>query len=136
MWLLLACTPELDIQVSPPALDLGVVDFDVEMPDEGYPPSSVSFINQGTVSASLSLVDYDPDHLCVVGFTGRSLPITMGELAEGSVYVLEVGACGYAPGERDTEVQTELRVGTGGTPGVLVVPVVFTPTRTIGDDSG
>lgn len=133
---LLACTPDFDILVSPARLDLGVVDFAQEMPAEGYAPGQVSLINQGKGEPQLTLVAWDDVHLCVPGYTGLALPATIGPLPEGATAVLEVSACGYEPGERDSEVFGTVTVGTGGSPATIDVAVVFTPTRSFADDSG
>jgi hypothetical protein len=134
--LLAACTADYVITVSPATVNLGVVDFAVEMPDEGYTPTQVSLTNAGKGTPVLALASYDPDHICVVGFTGRDLPISLGELPEGSTYLLNIAACGYLAGERDSEVSTDVVVSTDGSPGTVTIPVRFTPTRTIADDSG
>jgi len=134
--ILLGCSPEFDILISPARLDLGVVDFAQEMPEEGYAPGSVSLINKGTGEPQLALLAYDDVHLCLPGYTGLDLPATIGTLPEGATASLLVAACGYEPGERDSEVYGTVTVGTGGTPSTVEIPVVFTPTRTFGDDTG
>lgn len=137
MWFLLAaCTADYVVTVSPSTLNLGVVDFAVEMPEEGYTPGQVSLTNDGKGTPVLALAEVDADYVCVVGFTGRDLPIPLGELPEGSTYLLNIAACGYLPGDRDSEVTTEVVVSTDGTPATIRIPVSFTPTRTIADDSG
>lgn len=133
---LLACTSDYEITISPATLNLGVVDFANEMPEEGYTAGQVSLTNVGKGEPALSLSGYDADHVCVVGFTGRDLPISLGTLPEGSTYLLNIAPCGYIAGERDAEVTTEVTVSTDGTPSVLTIPVSFTPTRTIQGETG
>ncbi len=134
--LLVACTPDFEITVSPATLNLGVVDFANEMPEEGYTPGQVSLTNAGKGEPMLALASYDPEHICVVGFTGRDLPVTLGALPEGSTYLLNIAPCGYIAGERDAEVTTDVTVTTGGSPATIVIPVSFTPTRTIQGETG
>ncbi len=137
MWfLLLACTPDFEMTVSPALLNLGVVDFAEEMPEEGYDPGQVSVTNVGKGEPQLALSGYDAEHICVVGFTGRELPVTLGALPEGSTYLLNIAPCGYIAGERDTEVSTEVTLTTGGSPATVTIPVVFTPTLTIEVETG
>lgn len=133
LWFLLACSSEPDITVSPAEVDLGTVDFAMEMPEEGYAPQPVTLSNVGKHDVTLTMLVDDPDHLCVQGFTTYEPPYEMGVLPSGMDYVFQVAACDYEAGERDSEVETSLTVGTDAEPASIVIPVTFIPTRTIDD---
>lgn len=135
-WLLLACAKTVEIEVDPAEVDLGEVDFAVEMPTEGYDPAAVSLHNVGKSDVAISILDPDVDHLCIQGFTTFTPPYDLGVLPEGGTYTFEVAACDYQPGERDSEVSTRILVGTDGVPAQIEIPVRFVPTRTIDDGTG
>jgi hypothetical protein len=113
-------------------LDWGEVDFQVEMPEEGYDPQVVTVTNSGTGGLDLTVV-YDEDHLCIQGF--ESSPLTLPGLDEGSSYVLSVAVCGYQTGERDTEVTGQVRFRADGLYDEEV-DWSFVPVRDLGVDTG
>lgn len=128
--LLAACgrTP-LEFDIAPNPLDLGVVDFPAEMPDDGYARGTVSFANVGDNAGVLTLPEYDAEVFCIAGFTTQAFPVEMGTVEPGSTYVLDVGICGYPPGDGGTEVSASFEVWTDGDPDTLVAEVVFTANR-------
>ena len=124
-----------DFTISPDPVEFGDVDFSVETPEEGYAPIAVTMYNNGLSDVTLGLADFNPDYLCVVGYSYDGLPGTMGVVAPASSYVLNLAVCGYLPGERDTEVSTSVTVSTDSTPSTLSIPVTFTPVLPTGDSS-
>lgn len=131
-WLLLGCGPSVVIEVSPAEVDLGTVDFAVEMPEEGYNPTAVTLTNVGTADTTITVTDDDPDHLCLQGFSTFDAPYDLGDIPAGGSYTFEIAACGQLQGEMDTEVATEVRLSaSGGDP--VVVPVRFLSVRSIDD---
>ncbi len=134
--LLAACGADsLTFTISPDPVAFGEVDFAVEMPDDGYAPIAVSLTNTGSTDALLALADFDDTYLCVQGYSHDLLPGEMGVVAPNSTYVLNIAVCGYAPGERDSQVSTDVTVSTDGDPSSLTIPVTFTPVQTMGDTS-
>lgn len=135
MWtlLFLGCSGGLDLDMTPESLDLGTIDFAVEMPEEGYNPLPVTVRNLGKVDTVLSIVGDDPDHLCVQGFPDRVAPYDLGSLPAGASYTFEVAACGALPGDMDTDVITGLVIGAEGAPAPMELSVTFFSTRTIDD---
>ncbi len=133
---LAACSdPQIEFSISPNPVAFGEVDFDVEMPDEGYAPITTAMTNNGTEDVTLSLLDFDDDYVCVQGYFHDLLPGTMGTVAPSSTYVLNIAVCGYLPGERETQVSTEVTVGTDGEPASFTIPVTFTPMQSGGGDT-
>ena len=128
--LLLACgrTP-LEFEISPQPLDLGVVDFPAEMPDDGYARGNISLANVGEDAGVLTLPEYDTEVFCIDGLTTQAFPAPMGTVEPGSTYVLDVGICGYTAGSAGTELTASFEVWTDGDPDTLVAEVVFTPNR-------
>lgn len=135
LWLAACGSPEVVFTISPSPVAFGEVDFDVEMPEDGYDPIAVGLTNAGTADVVLGLADFDDTYVCVQGYSHDLLPGTMGTVAPNSTYVLNIAICGYAPGERGTEVSTDITISTDGSPATLTVPVTFTPVQG-GDDSG
>lgn len=133
LWMFVACAQKIDLTVSPSSLDLGTVDFAVEMPTEGYNPLPVTITNNGKEDVELTVRDDDPDHLCLQGYTTFEAPFLLGTVPEGQSFTFEIAACDYDAGERDSLVETAVVLATGGDPATVEIPVSFTPTRTIDD---
>ena len=134
--LLAACgSDEVMFTISPNPVAFGDVDFAVEMPADGYSPIATGLTNAGTKDVVLGLADFDDTYLGVQGYSHDLLPGTMGTVAPNSTYVLNIAVCGYAPGERGSEVSTNVTISTDGSPASFTIPVTFTPYRG-GDDSG
>lgn len=129
----IGCGGALELDMSPSSLDLGTIDFDEEMPEEGFNPQPVTVRNVSDVDTVLSVIDDDPDRLCVQGFPEPQVPYELGTLPAGASYTLQVAACGYLPGERDSSVVTGLTLGADGAAAPLDLSVTFVPTRTIED---
>lgn len=128
------------IEASPASLDFGVVDFqgpplNCDPDDGGCAPISLDLTNVSEATISLSAPQgYDGERLCVDGFEADG-PLSFGDLAPGSTYRVTVSVCGYAAGERDTEVSGSLSFGADGET-ALTVPWSFTPVRALtGDDT-
>lgn len=130
MILLLACARPYVIEVSPAVVDFGVVDFAVEMPEDGYPPEPVTITNKGEdVVLGLALASYDVERVCVQGTPSGDLPIPLGDVGPGSFYLLNIAVCGLVAGDLDEEVRTEVVLTTLGDPPSLTIPVTWTPVR-------
>lgn len=126
----LACAPEpVTFTVSPQPLAFGVVDFPPEMPDEGYAQEQVSVTNTGETTGSLTFPEPDPVVFCIPGVSDGGFPLDLGEVRPGSSYVVNVGLCGYPPGEAGEEVSVSFDLETDGDPATLTVEVTFTPNR-------
>ena len=128
------------IEASPASLDFGSVDFQGPPlncdPDEGgCAPTALDLTNVSDATISLSApFGYDGERLCLDGFEAEGAS-SFGDLAPGSTYRVTVSVCGYAAGERDTEVSGSLTFGADGE-AALSVPWSFTPVRAItGDDT-
>lgn len=126
--LLLGCAPEVSIEVSPAAVDLGTVDFAQDMPDEGYNAVTVRLTNRGEAEVSLAIEDGDPDHLCLAGYPSTDYPVPLADVPPGEYALLVVGACGQEPGEVDTTVETAVVLGVADADDI-VIPVTFVSTR-------
>ncbi len=129
-----ACdTNTIDFAIAPNPVAFGQVDFAVEMPTDGYAPIATSLTNNGTKTVTLTLEDWDSDYLCVQGYSHDNLPGVMAPVDPGAAYVLNIAVCGYLPGERGTEVDTNVTIGTDSTPSTFPIPVTFTPLMSGGD---
>jgi hypothetical protein len=128
--LLTGCASEtVTFSMSPQPLAFGAVDFPPEMPDGGYAVEMLSVTNTGDTTGSLTLPEPDPDIFCIAGFPEGSFPATLGEVGPGSTYILNVGLCGYPPGESGNLQQLSFDIETDGDPAILTVEVEFTPNR-------
>jgi hypothetical protein len=121
------CTPPAGLVFSPATLAFGEVDFNGEVPDEGYATEVVTLTNEGKSTFVIALPEYDPDRLCLAGFGTQEFPVALGDLGPGAAYTFTVGVCGYVSGEIDTEVTTELEVDSDD--GAITLPITFTPVR-------
>jgi hypothetical protein len=128
--LALACAPEtVSFTVDPQPLDFGVVDFPPEMPDGGYAQAQVSVTNSGEAVGSLTFPAPDPEIFCIAGFPEENFPVELGEVKPGSTYLLNVGLCGYPPGEAGEPLSVGFDLETSGEPAVVFVEVQFTANR-------
>lgn len=124
------CTPSPGLVFSPASLAFGEVDFEGELPDEGYAVLTTVLRNAGKTTIAISLPEYDTDRLCLGGFDTQVFPFDLGPLNPGAAYTFQVGVCGYVSGEAGTEVATELRVD--GEDETASLPITFTPMRSSG----
>ena len=107
------------------------------MPEEGYAATELSLNNTGEDPVTVSLEEFDFEHLCLQGFS--SVPANLNEIPAGGAYVLVVGVCDYIEeqGERDSLVSAEIIVEHTGESSPLSIGWSFTPKLNIGsDDSG
>jgi hypothetical protein len=98
-------------------------------------PTALDLTNVSDATISLSApFGYDGERLCLDGFEAEGAS-SFGDLAPGSTYRVTVSVCGYAAGERDTEVSGSLTFGADGE-AAQSVPWSFTPVRALtGDDT-
>ncbi|MBM73917.1 MAG: hypothetical protein CMK59_00845 [Proteobacteria bacterium] len=139
IWLSLACSSSNDlISVSPSEITWGEINFAEAKPEEGYNPTMLSILNESTQDVSLSVINFDWEHLCLQGYSQSSL-IELPTLSENSSFVLQPSVCNYLPenGERDTEVSgsIELSVNAKRQSFILEIPWQFVPVLDF-QDSG
>ena len=116
------------LSVAPASLDWGEVDFQEEMPTEGYDETTVSITNEAEEEVTVEVVELDLDHLCSPGIP--STPFEIGTLSEGQSLSFFVAVCEYSPeaGERDSE-QTGTMVFRSSAGGQAEVGWSFTPVE-------
>jgi len=130
-FLFLACGATGELSVFPSSLNFGEVDFQTEMPEEGYAALTVTLKNVGETDLDISLNHIDFDHLCLQGFD--TAPISLGTLTPNQSYTIKVGACDYSreSGERDTLVSDYISIEHNGANAPSSIQWSFTPVENI-----
>lgn len=136
-WLLLllvGCGGGEAFEVRPSSLDFGEVDFQQSVPAEGYNALELELVNNSKRGLDLSFPDFPEDRLVLSALFSSDSPPTLAELAPGESHVVQIGVLAYELGERDTVVETALRVSASGES--VRVAASYTPVRLIDGDSG
>ena len=135
--LFFACTGSLEITPFPSKLDFGEINFHETMPSDGYSAMEVDLTNTGEKEASLEVLAFDFEHLCLQGYTNA--PASLSTLSPDSKFTLLVSVCDYIEeaGERDDLLSGSIEIDYGGD-SLLSIPWSFTPILDIGgiEDSG
>ena len=130
-FLLFACGAAGELSVFPSSLDFGEVDFQLEMPEEGYGALTVALKNVGETDLDISVSHVDFDRLCLQGFTAE--PIDLGTLRPNQSYSIKVGVCDYSreTGERDNLVSDYISIDHNGANSPSSIQWSFTPVENI-----
>lgn len=123
------------LEPDPPSLDFGEVDFQQEMPEGGYGLVEVQVWNHGKAQVEPQIPGFDRSRLCMNGWTDAGA-IDLGPLPPESYILLQVGVCGYQPGDRDTLVEGDIQIVSDASDPLVLLPWSFTPIRDLGDDTG
>ena len=136
--LLLSACSGGEITLEPPRLAWGEVDFQEDLPEEGFLPQEVQLRNTGSRPLDIRLGEVDEVHLKVGAFFATENPPTLPTLDPGSTHVVTVAVWGYdmEGGERDTEVTGTLRFLADGLSEPAALEWSFTPVRDIVIDTG
>lgn len=135
--LLAACgSPDGSIAVAPDALDWGKVDFQADLPAEGYDARSVEVTNTGDAPIDVEINGFDTDHLVLGAILALDAPPTLPTLEPGSTQLLTVGVGGYLDGERDTVVEGSFLLDSPDLAAPVEVTWAFEPYRDLDDDTG
>lgn len=132
--LLTGCGGKELLAISPATLDFGEVDFQAEEPAAGYDAMELRLENASGRSLDISFPGFPDDRLRITALFASQTPPTLSALAPDEAHVVQVGVIAYELGERDTLVETALRVSAGGEQ--WMVPVQYVPVRNIDGDSG
>lgn len=129
--LLFACGSSGELSVFPSNLNFGEVDFQSEMPEEGYGALTVSLKNIGTEDIEITVDHIDFDHLCLQGFDVA--PIELGRLTPEQSYTLKIGVCDYSreDGERDSLISDYIAIEHDGRNSPAQIQWSFTPVEII-----
>ena len=130
-FLFFACGASGELSVFPSTLNFGEVDFQSEMPEEGYGALTVALKNVGEVDIEITVDHVDFDHLCLQGFD--ETPIDLGRLTPDQTYTLKVGVCDYSreEGERDTLISDYISIEHNGANSPTSIEWSFTPVEII-----
>lgn len=133
MLFLAACGSD-SLSVLPATLDWGEVDFQLDLPTEGYDAKELILRNDGKKPLEgLRLQGIDETRLILTAlYVDGALPALD---PEGSS-VVKIGVGNYELGERDTEVTGSFQVTADGLKDPVAVSWSFTPVRNIGGDTG
>jgi len=132
--LLLAACGSNSLTVLPNAISWGEVDFQEDLPSDGYLAKELILRNDGKKPLEgVRIEGLDETRLILTAFyVDGVLPAIDPEASN----VIKVGVGGYELGERDTEVSGSFRVTGDGLNDPVVVTWSFTPVRYIGGDTG
>lgn len=131
LWL--ACGKAPSVAADPTSIDWGPLDFQQELPAEGYDPRDLTVRNTGEQPIDVVVSDFDTERLVLSAVLAVDDPPTLPTLLPGSSTVVSVGVIGYAPGERDTEVTGAFSFTAAGIDSPATVTWSFTPIRDLSD---
>lgn len=118
------------LSVDPPSIAWGEVDFQQDMPTEGYAEQAINLTNDAEEEVTVEVAALDLDHLCSPGIP--QTPFEIGTLTPGQTLSFFVSVCDYSRegGERDSE-QAGTVVFTSSSGGRAEVPWTFTPVEVL-----
>ncbi len=118
------------LSVTPADIAWGEVDFQQDMPTEGYDERSINLTNGADEDVTVEVVELDLDHLCSPGIPDT--PFEIGTLTPGQTLSFFVSVCEYSreDGERDSE-QTGTVAFSSSTGGRAETTWSFTPVEVL-----
>lgn len=118
------------LSVTPTEMAWGEIDFQQDMPAEGYDEQAIMLTNEASEEVVVEVLDLDLDHLCSPGIP--ETPLEVGTLGPGETLGFFVSVCDYSreEGERDTEQRGTMAFGSSAG-GRAEVPWSFTPVEVI-----
>lgn len=118
------------LSATPGDIAWGDIDFQQEMPTEGYDEQAVDLTNDAEEEVVVEVLEFDQEHLCSPGIP--STPFEIGTLAPGQTLSFFVAVCDYSRegGERDSE-QSGTMVFGSSTGGRAEVTWSFTPVENL-----
>lgn len=126
-----------ELEISPPQVNWGELDFAEEPPDEGFEPVQLVIKNVGDNDVEVELTGFDFERLCAPGYS--AVPASLGNVTAGGSVAVSVGVCGYSAeaGDRDSLVSGTIDVGVVDGEGSASARWSFTPVLDLGgDDTG
>jgi hypothetical protein len=121
---------------TPSQLDWGEIDFQQDMPDEGYDAVDFTVSNDGKADLDIVLRGFDTTRLRLgAPLLVRADPPTLPTLSPGQSMVMRLGVYAYADGDRDTLVSGSFELEAAGIKDPTSVPWSFTPIRIIDTDT-
>ncbi|MEC7948621.1 MAG: hypothetical protein VX265_13735 [Myxococcota bacterium] len=118
------------LSASPTAVAWGEIDFQQDMPVEGYDEQAIMLTNESSEEVVVEVLDLDLEHLCSPGIP--ETPLEIGTLGPGQTLGFFVSVCDYSRerGERDTELRGAMAFGSSAG-GRAEVTWSFTPVEVI-----
>ena len=116
------------LSADPADIAWGELDFQQDMPTEGYDEQSIDLTNDAEEDVIVEVLELDLDHLCSPGIPDT--PFEIGTLTPGQTLSFFVSVCEYSSegGERDVE-QTGTIVFGSSTGGRAETTWSFTPVE-------
>ncbi len=133
--LLVACGGD-PLVVTPTNIQWGEVDFQEDMPVDGYDAQQVILQNTGNKELQFRVTGFDESHLQLGAIWQDAGSYTLLPTAGGSSNVLSVGVIDYELGELTTEVSGSFSITADGLRDPVVVSWAFTPVRKFSGDTG
>ena len=124
-----------ELELTPPTVDFGEVDFQETRPPDGYGAVAIAVSNSGGRTLDLTVMGLDPARLVLSGPVAGDPP-ALEPLAPGEERLLTLGVWDYALGERDTEVSGALRFTAPQLRDPVPLSWRYVPVRGLGDDTG
>ena len=133
---LLACTSNQgSIIVEAGSLNWDTVDFQQEIPADGYQAKQVLVTNNSRLDLDVSINNFDTDHLILGALLIKIDPPTMS-LSAAEQIIITIGVGGYLDGERDTTVSGSFNFDAEQLLAPTYVDWSFIPVREFEDDTG
>ena len=127
--MLAGCHPAA-LSVDPASLDWGEVDFQQDLPPNGYGEKQLTLTNTGERDLDIVLRDFPTDRF-VLGTPPLALadPPTLEPLSPGQTVTLTVGVLDYESGELTTTVTGDFSFTADGLDSPAVATWSYTPIR-------
>lgn len=116
------------LSVDPADIAWGDIDFQQDMPTEGYAEQSINLTNDAEEDVTVEVLTLDLGHLCSPGIPAT--PFEIGTLTPGQTLSFFVSVCEYSreDGERDVEQGGTIAFGSS-TGGRAETTWTFTPVE-------
>ncbi len=128
--LLSACASGV-LSVDPNPLEFGEVDFNQDLPSEGYNAQPIYLQNDGDKELELTITGVDDKRVLLTGQFESESPFTLRAIGPGEYHNLTLGVIGYdvEGGERDTLVEGSFTIDAPTLKDPKKLTWSFTPIR-------
>lgn len=128
--------PPGELLVSPTEIDWDAIDFQEDLPAEGYDARQVVVTNEGDRELSVTLSDFDTSRLILGALLDSEDPPVLPTMDPGDQQVITIGVWNYEDGERDTTVSGSFTFTAEGLDEGVTFNWSFIPIRDLVGDTG